>query len=135
MRDPIGACEEIVRVAKAGYIEVPSRLRESLHPKRGYLWRRIIGRPIRIGFGHHRWLCEADLNGLAFTAKPGTMFYSRDYFITYEDLGRDLTHEEANIGFFWKDNFSAWERILINPGETEADFIAFKRQALTALGR
>jgi SAM-dependent methyltransferase len=135
VRDPVGACEELMRVSKAGYIEVPSRLRESLHAKPGYFWRRVIGRPIRIGYGHHRWLCEAEPGGLTFTVKPGTLAYSRKYFITREEVGRDLTAQEANIGFFWADRFEVSERIMIEPGETEADFMRFKQTALSKIRR
>jgi hypothetical protein len=58
IRDPIGACKELMRVSRAGYIEVPSRLRETFHPKGAFWWRRMLGRPLRIGFGHHRWFVE-----------------------------------------------------------------------------
>jgi hypothetical protein len=139
VRDPVGACEELMRVSHHGYIEVPSRLREVFHYKSGYLWRRILGRPLRIGYGHHRWLCEAE-NGrdngrLTFTVKPGTLTYSRNYFITRDEIGRDLTVQEANIAFFWSGRFDVCERVLVNPGDTEADFIRFKRDAMAVLAR
>jgi Methyltransferase domain len=139
VRDPVGACEELMRVSHRGYIEVPSRLREVFHYKSGYLWRRLLGRPLRIGYGHHRWLCEAE-NGrdhgrLTFTVKPGTLAYSRNYFITRDEIGRDLTVQEANIAFFWRGCFDVCERVLVNAGDTEADFIRFKRDAMAALAR
>ena len=135
VRDPIGACEELMRVSRQGYIEFPSRLRECFHAKSGYLWRRIAGRPIRVGYGHHRWPCELDGNGISFTAKPSTLFHSRRYFITREEVGRDLTPQESFIGFFWTGRFPVAERLLIAPGETEADFIRFKKEALARLRR
>jgi len=135
VRDPVAVCEELMRVSKRGYIEVPSRTRECFHHKSGYIWRRLIGRPLRVGYGHHRWLCEAEDGRLTFTVKPGTLTYSRKYFLTREELGRDLTPQEANIAFYWNGSFQVSERLLINPGETEADFIRFKRTALAGLAK
>ncbi len=64
VRDPIWACHELNRVAKAGYIEVPSRgLEQCLG----------IENPTYCGFLHHRWLISGDqsgANGLEFLHKP-----------------------------------------------------------------
>jgi len=133
IRDPVGVCEELMRVSREGYIDVPSRLRESFHQKKGYLWRRIIGRPLRIGWGHHRWFCEREEGGLVFTAKTATSGHSREFFITYEEIGRDLSPEEGNIGFFWKQRFPVREQLLIEVGETEADCIRFKLESLALI--
>jgi Methyltransferase domain len=135
VRDPVGACEELMRVSRAGYIEVPSRLRESFHSRHGYWWRRLLGRPILIGMGEHRWLCEREGQGLVFTAKTATGTHSRKYFIVRAEVGRDLTPEEANIGLFWNDYFPVREKILVRPGETEADYRRFKREALEMLSK
>jgi methyltransferase family protein len=129
IRDPIGACEELMRVSRAGFIATPSRLRETFHQKRGYFWRRLAGRPLRVGFGHHRWFCEWDGATLSFLAKTSTFFYSPAHFITREEAGRDLTEAEANLTFFWQDKFAAAERVLVGVGEIEADFIRFKAEA------
>ena len=133
IRDPIGACEELMRVSRAGFIATPSRLRETFHQKRGYFWRRLAGRPLRVGFGHHRWFCEWDGATLSFLAKTSTFFYSPAHFITREEAGRDLTEAEANLTFFWQDKFAAAERVLVGVGEIEADFIRFKAEALRKL--
>src|SRR5919198_3858549 len=45
VRDPIWVCSELIRVARAGYIEVPSRLEEQAHGFQGP-W---------VGWGPHRW--------------------------------------------------------------------------------
>lgn len=131
-RDPIGACEEMMRVAKAGYIEVPSRLRESFHRKSGFFWRRLIGRPLRVGFAHHRWLCEQSGNGLIFTMKHAAI-YQRQFMITASDIGRKLTEKEANLGFFWNDHFDVSEQLLIEPYEIEKNFAEFRKQALARI--
>ena len=51
IRDPVFACKELQRVAKAGYIEVPSRLEEHMTGIHGP-WP---------GWAHHRWVCEIEI--------------------------------------------------------------------------
>jgi hypothetical protein len=127
IRDPIGACEELMRVARRGYIEAPSRLREIFHTKRFMRLRAILGRPVRVGFGHHRWFCEQHGDGLTFIAKTFTALQPR-FVVTRGELGRELTAEESCIGFFWDGPFPVRERILIT--NTEEELASFKRIAL-----
>ena len=56
VRDPIWVCQEMSRVAKAGYLEVPSILNE-------LTWR-LPGEGAYLGNRHHHWFCRA-------TAAPG----------------------------------------------------------------
>jgi hypothetical protein len=128
VRDPIGACEELMRVAKRGYIEVPSREREIFHTKPMMRLRSFLGRPLRAGFGHHRWFCELEANGLVFTAKTFTAALP-GYMLTQWEVGRKLTPSESAIGFFWNGAFPVIERVLIQPGETEAELASFKARA------
>lgn len=132
VRDPIGACQEMMRVAKAGYIEVPSRVHEVFHRKRGYFWRRMIGRPLRVGSGHHRWLVDRAENGLVFTMKHAAA-YDRPSIITRADIGRDLRTEETSISLLWNGSFDVSERLLIMPGEIERDFADFRLQSIKKL--
>jgi Methyltransferase domain len=60
IRDPIWVCSELVRVAKRGYIEVPSREWESC---------RGLERPGQVGLSHHRWLIDISEQHLTFLAK------------------------------------------------------------------
>ena len=132
VRDPIGACEEMMRVAKAGYLEVPSRTREIFHAKGGYFWRRMIGRPVRVGYGHHRWLVDRVEGGLTFTMKHAAV-YQRSSIITASDIGRNLSPEESAIAFFWTDRFDVSERLLIEPGAIERDFAEYRMKAIQNL--
>src|SRR5918994_587245 len=50
LRDPVWVCSELSRVAKAGYVEVPSRLEEQA-------WG-VIGD--HVGWSHHRWLVDIE---------------------------------------------------------------------------
>ena len=135
VRDPIAVCRELSRVAAAGYVETPSRLRESFHHKRGYLLRRIVGRPIRVGFDHHRWFVEEEDGGLVFSAKTQTMLQDPGLFITAAELGRALTSRESALALWWRRELRARERLLVHPGEPLADMRAFKARALSALKR
>jgi hypothetical protein len=59
IRDPLWVCSEIVRIGKAGYIEVPSRILESCRgQERGIA-----------GLSHHRWLIEITSNSIVFLQK------------------------------------------------------------------
>jgi hypothetical protein len=51
LRDPIGVCAELVRVARAGYVELPTLEAE-------------------LGCGTGRWLCDVTGASLVFVAKP-----------------------------------------------------------------
>ena len=135
IRDPIAVCKELSRVASAGYVETPSRLRESFHRKRGYLLRRVVGRPIRVGFDHHRWFVEEEDGGLVFTAKTQASTHARGFFITLAELGRDLTPRESALALWWRGELRARERLLVHSGEPLADMRAFKARALNALKR
>jgi hypothetical protein len=44
-----------------------------------------------------------------------------------------LTEAESAIGLFWRDRFMARERLLIKPGETEAELARFKKEMLRRL--
>ncbi|MGI8728236.1 MAG: class I SAM-dependent methyltransferase, partial [Solirubrobacterales bacterium] len=59
VRDPIWVCEEISRVARAGYVEAPSRAEEQSYGFDGRF----------TGWGHHRWLVDVADGGLEFTMK------------------------------------------------------------------
>jgi len=59
VRDPLWVCSEMIRIAKAGYVEVPSRRCESCRGLETGI----------TGLSHHRWLIEVEGNGLRFLPK------------------------------------------------------------------
>ncbi len=94
IRDPIGVCSEMVRVAKAGYIEVPSRLSEQC---RGH-------EPGIVGISHHRWLIEVEGAGLRFTPKIHSIH--GDYRRSLPPSFRaKLTPEQSVTWLFWEGSF------------------------------
>src|SRR6059058_2170825 len=88
IRDPIWVCQELQRVAKAGYIEVPSRLEEQSRGVKGD-W---------VGWGHHRWLIDIDPNQslIEFTMKPHSIHgrpgcaFPAAFYETLEPIDRVL---------------------------------------------
>ena len=60
VRDPLWVCSELIRVARAGYIEVPSRLAEQSWGVAGQL----------AGWSHHRWLVDVEGDRIVFVLKP-----------------------------------------------------------------
>jgi hypothetical protein len=61
IRDPLHACSELSRVAKAGYVETPHAAIELTRGVESPLW---------CGWGHHWWLVLRDGSGLVFMMKP-----------------------------------------------------------------
>ena len=96
IRDPLYVCSQMIRCAKAGYIEAPSKVRELT---------KIQPDDIVSGYNHHRWLIEPmnDLTGLVFKAKLGWAHHG-------DFLGNDRRHLLNDFfhhfdGYFWKDSF------------------------------
>lgn len=118
IRDPIFVCRELNRVAKAGYIEVPSRLVEST---------RGVERPFFCGFYHHRWLCEVEGTTIRFMFKPAMLHAYRQFHFRKPWLKRIRPELDAEY-FFWEGAFQYEEKILIDRDEVQSDLRAFKRR-------
>jgi hypothetical protein len=120
VRDPVWVCSELVRVARAGYIEVPSRLEEQTYGIQGP-W---------VGWGHHHWLIEVSGGRIEFVFKHHVLHgRSTDHFPTR--LWRSLSAEERVETLWWEGSFEYAERVLIGPEEVDrylADFVAEVRR-------
>lgn len=93
IRDPLWVCSEMIRIGKAGYIEVPSRVWESC---RGH-------EPGIAGLSHHRWLIDVGDNRILFYQK-----YHRIHNWRYSlpaAVMRRLAEREKVSWLFWKDSF------------------------------
>ena len=146
LRDPIWVCQEMQRVARAGYIETPSRVVESMPG---------IERSRYCGFSHHHWLCEVTDEGIEFMFKHAQLHgYSRFHLTVGPDWRRsrrdhhwseafDFLHHMvvvinrwfreinpkfAALGLFWENSFQCREKVLIDKGAQEADLMAFKER-------
>jgi SAM-dependent methyltransferase len=137
VRDPIRVCAEMSRVAKAGYIEVPSLLDElswMIPEPGGGRW---------LGHDHHRWLCTLGGGELVFLSKFHSLHSRRSLRIPPR-WARQLTVEDRVLSHFWTRSLPACERPAIDAypfdeleHELERRFGArarLRRRALRAAG-
>ena len=101
IRDPVWVCEELQRVARAGYIEVPSRLEELTWGVQGNF----------VGWTHHRWLTEVDGSRIEFTMKVHGIHGRPRWYFPNEFLAT-LSPEDRVLSMWWEDEIHASERIL-----------------------
>lgn len=100
IRDPLWVCSEMMRVSKAGYIEVPSRVWETC---RGM-------EPGITGLSHHRWLIEISGNSLRFLPKFHRIHNWRYSFP--RSFLRQLSPRESVTWLFWENSFEFEEPFL-----------------------
>ncbi|MDX6644032.1 MAG: hypothetical protein QOD76_1994, partial [Solirubrobacteraceae bacterium] len=107
VRDPIRVCEEMSRVARAGYVEVPSLLDELSwgNPEAsGGPW---------LGHSHHRWLCTLQDGELAFLQKAHSLHARRSVRLPPR-WARGLALDERVLSLFWEDRLPARESVAID---------------------
>ena len=109
IRDPIWACSELIRVAKAGYIEVPARVEEQTKGVHGD-W---------VGWSHHHWLIDIEGDHIQFVLKPH-LLHGRPEFCVARSYTDSLTAEDRVSTLFWEGHFSFRERIFFVPDELHA---------------
>lgn len=129
VRDPLAVCRELNRVAKAGYIETPSRLREIFAKERWPVMKLLSGCLPEIGFCHHRWFVEIEGTHLRFTAKTAALGEDRRYYLTRRDVGRKLSEAESGTGLFWEGGVT-FEEVF---GDPRLDYPVFRRRAIAEL--
>jgi hypothetical protein len=116
VRDPVWVCRELSRVARSGYVEVPSRLREQAWGVQGP-W---------TGWSHHRWLIDVEDGRLEFVHKPAFV-HTRASCRFPDGFADSLSPEEGCHTLWWRGSISARERIISEPQEVDAyvaDFVA-----------
>ena len=127
VRDPVWVCHELIRVARAGYIEVPSRLEEQSFGFQGP-W---------AGWGHHRWLIDVGADGLRFVLKHHILHArASDHFDTA--FYRRLTPEQRIQALWWEGSFSYGEDVICDAATIDAylaDFVAAHRPPQPPPGR
>jgi hypothetical protein len=111
IRDPIWVCSELQRIARAGYIEVPSRLEEQTYGIQGP-W---------VGWGHHHWLIETtdDPAAITFVFKHHIVHGRPEMQVPHE-ADEAAAPEERVSTLWWSGGFDARERVLIDSAETDA---------------
>ena len=107
VRDPIWMCSELNRVAKAGYIEVPSRLEEQSYGFQGP-W---------TGWSHHRWLVFVGDDKLEFLFKHHVINRPGSH-LPAGSVER-LAPEEKVQTLWWEGSLEAAERFLWTAAELD----------------
>ena len=117
IRDPIAVCREMNRVARAGYIETPSRVYEST---------KGVERPWWCGHYHHRWLVEVSATGIVFQFKPHNLSSSRAFYFRRWPW-QQMRDRYRVVSLLWSGSFTYTERVIIDYGEVKENLRAFKR--------
>lgn len=99
LRDPLWVCSELARVAKAGYVEVPSRAFESTMG---------VERPGQAGLSHHRWLIDIEPGRIRFLQKYHLIHGERRFHLPPSYRAR-LTPEASTQWLWWTGGFEAFE--------------------------
>jgi hypothetical protein len=106
VRDPVWVCQELSRVARAGYVELPSRLWEQSWGVQGEF----------AGFSHHRWLVDLEDGGLVFVHKLHTLHVpGPDCFPP--GFAGTLSEQEKVLQLWWEGELRARERIFLDVPE------------------
>jgi hypothetical protein len=118
VRDPIWVCSELARVARAGYVEVPTIEAELVFDAEGQgPW---------LGREDHRWLVALQGGELVFAHKPHSIHH--DWGLRTQ--AARLAEEDLRQGLFWDGALPARERLLV--GDDHAAFRAELRERLVA---
>ena len=105
VRDPVWVCAELQRVARAGYVEVPSRLEEQSWGVHGE-W---------AGWSHHRWLIDVAGDEIVFGHKSHAVHREGNHFP--RGFHGTLTPERRVQWLWWEGAFTARERIFTDVAE------------------
>ena len=119
LRDPLWVCSEMNRIAKAGYVEVPSRLEEQSWGVNGEF----------VGWSHHRWLIDVSDAGIEFALKLHSLHSRRDQYFP-SGFWERLSPEERVQTLWWSEGFSFSERVFIAEDEANSYLTGFVEQEL-----
>ena len=120
VRDPMWVCSELRRIAKAGYIESPSRVVEQ---SKG------VENPRHAGYYHHRWLIASGNQRLEFRHKPFVLHSTKDAIVTHLSPGRRIAPEHAIVTLDWFDDFESVEWLEFEEHKIIEELCAFAAQA------
>lgn len=118
IRDPIHLCQEIIRIGKRGYIEVPSRTVESVVG---------VGGKNCIGYWHHRWMVEIKSSEITFRFKNHLLYDSWKFHFPRSYLGK-LNEEQRFAYLFWRGSFHYKEVIQIAYSKVASEQEEFVRR-------
>lgn len=99
IRDPVWVCHEMMRIAKRGYVETPSRIAEQT---------RGLDHPRLAGLSHHRWFVDMNDNCVRFMMKSHRVHSHWRLSLPHRVLRR-LPMEARVQWLFWDDSFDVME--------------------------
>jgi hypothetical protein len=99
-------------VAKAGYIEVPSRLEEQSWGVNGDF----------VGWSHHRWLIDINDQEIQFVVKLHSLHANPDHYFP-EGFWEQLEPQDRVQTLWWTERFAYRERIILEAAESD-DYLA-----------
>jgi hypothetical protein len=117
IRDPLWVCSEMNRIAKAGYIEVPSRVAES---SRGI-------EPGQTGWSHHRWLIDIEDGNIRFLMKYHKI-HSHWSLSLPERFFRRLPERRKVQWLFWEGSFDFSEVAIHGPDNIHEELARYVRE-------
>lgn len=107
LRDPIWVCRELSRVARSGYVEVPTVVAELLQRDRD------DGGGQHLGLAGRRWFVQMEGGELVFVHKSHAIHHDSALRISARWEER-LTVADERQGLFWDGLLPARERLLLS---------------------
>jgi len=120
VRDPIWVCSEISRIAKAGYVEVPSR---ALEQSTG------VEHPKLAGYYHHRWLVSVRNGRLEFRQKPHLLHVTPSAIVANVGFWRTINPKHQIETFYWDGELQCGEMLEFDEAEVVREMSAQASQA------
>ena len=118
LRDPLWVCSEMNRIAKRGYIEVPSRVVESCRGVEPYNL---------VGWSHHRWLVDIEENSVTFLMKYH-MIHSHWRFSFPKSYKNRLPDKKLVQWLFWEDGFKFSEKTIHGFDSIDQELESFEQK-------
>lgn len=120
VRDPVWLCSEMSRIARAGYIETPSRMIEQ---SKG------VEHPCYAGYYHHRWLVSEQLGKLEFRHKPHLLHTTADAIVGYAGVFKKINPEYEILAHYWENVIACQEILEFDEEAVVDELCAWSRQA------
>lgn len=120
VRDPLWVCSELSRIARAGYIEMPSRV---LEQSRG------VENPLYAGYCHHRWLVCRRAGVLEFRHKPHLLHAVDDAIVANLSAGRRINPRYAFVALDWEGHINAREVLEFNESAIVSELCEYANRA------
>ncbi len=120
LRDPVWVCAEMSRIAKAGYVEVPSRVVEQSTG---------IEHPRLAGYYHHRWLVSVHDQQLEFRMKPHLLHVTRNAVVAATGFWRTINPRYAITVLYWTDVLPCREVLEFGEAQVVRELCEYARAA------